>query len=82
MLSEDFGGSIDGKITYAKDSSHSAIIDWVDEAEIREYRAVTVNSGYPIRAAIRPYSPTSSTITTNRRWEIIFDPRPRGTLIV
>jgi len=39
-------------------------------------RSVTVQSGYPVWAATRPYSPTSSTITTNRRWEICFDPRP------
>jgi len=76
MLPEDFGGTVDGKITYAANSAHGTQIDWVDEATIRDIRSTTVQSGYPVWAATRPYSPTSSAITTNRRWEILFDPQP------
>lgn len=75
MLPENFGGD-EGKITYIRNSAHGTRIDWVDEARIRDFRSVTLQSGYPVWAAIRAYSPTSSTIATNRRWEIMFEPRP------
>lgn len=75
MLPEDFGGTADGKITYTAESAHGTHIDWVDEATIRDYRSCTIQEGYPAQAAIRPYSPTSPTLATNRRWEIIFEPR-------
>lgn len=76
MLPENFGGTVDGKITYTADSAHGTRIDWVDEATIRDMRSTTVQSGYSVWAATRPYSPTSSTIATSRRWEIMFEPRP------
>ncbi len=75
MLPENFGGSIDGKITYAAGSSHGTQINWVDESHIRNSRSTTIQSGYPVWAATLPYSPTSSTIVANRRWEIMFGPR-------
>ena len=76
LLPEDFGGTVDGKITYAADSNHGTQINWVDEARIRDFRSTSIQSGYPVWAATLPYSPTSLTITPNRRWEIFFEPRP------
>lgn len=76
MLPENFGGDVKGKITYVASSAHGTRINWCDEAWIREWRSTTVQTGYSVLAAIRPYSPTSSTIATNRRWEIMFEPRP------
>jgi hypothetical protein len=76
MLPIEFGGEICGKIKYASNSNRSADIKWVDESFIRARRAVNVQSGYPLYAAIRPYSPTSPTLATNRRWELIVDPEP------
>lgn len=76
LLPEDFGGTVDGKITYTADSNHGTRINWVDEARIRDFRATTIQSGYPVWAATLPYSPTSPTIVANRRWEIMFEPRP------
>jgi len=82
MLPADFGGEVLGKVTYAAETGHSTQIDWCDESVIRQRRATVVNSGYPILAAIRPYQPTSSTITSSRRWEIIFDPEPSAADVV
>ena len=76
LLPEDFGGTVDGKITYAANSAHGTQIEWADESQIRDYRSNDIQSGYSTLAATRPYSPTSPTIATNRRWEIIFDPQP------
>lgn len=76
QLPENFGGTVKGKITYAAGSNHGTEINWCDEAWIRNWRSTTVLSGYPTLAATRPHAPTSSTIATNRRWEIIFNPRP------
>jgi len=76
LLPEDFGGTVDGKITYAADSAHGTRINWVDEARIRDFRSTSIQSGYPVWAATLPYSPTSPTIVANRRWEIMFEPRP------
>ena len=75
-LPANFGGTVDGKIEYIKDSSHGAAIEWRDESFLRSRRAVTVNTGYPNYAAIRPYQPTSESLSATRQWEIIFDPRP------
>lgn len=78
-LPEYFGGVVTGKLSYAADSSHSAIIDWVDEAMIRRSRSVTVTSGYPRIAAYRPLEPKGSTLgstSITRRWELILDPEP------
>ena len=78
-LAENFGGEVNGKITYSKDSNHSAIIDWVDEAQIRLTKSVTELSGYPRRAAYRPLEPVGSVLASTsgtRRWELILDPKP------
>jgi hypothetical protein len=75
-LPANFGGTVDGKIEYAKNSNRGTIIEWRDEAFIRARRSVTLNSGYPLFAAYRPYEPTSENLSSSRRWEIIFDPRP------
>ena len=75
-LAENFGGEVNGKIEYAEDSNHSAIIEWRDEAFIRAKRAVTVNTGYPQYAAIRPLEFYSGGTGPKRRWELIVDPKP------
>ena len=75
-LPANFGGTVDGKIKYVKNSNRGSIIDWVDEAYIRSRRSVTLNSGHPLSAAILPYEPTDENLSATRRWEIIFDPRP------
>jgi hypothetical protein len=76
MLPTDFGGEVLGKIAYAAETNHSTPIQWTDESVIRVCRSTVVHSGYPLRAAIRPYQPTSSVIASGRQWEIIFDPEP------
>lgn len=75
-LPADFGGTIDGKIKYAANSNRGTAIGWCDESTIRARRAVTVNSGTPLLAAIRPYEPTSEALLATRRWEMIVDPMP------
>lgn len=81
-LAENFGGEVNGKITYAKDSSHSTEIQWVDEAQLRTVKATTELTGYPRRAAYRPLEPKGSTLATTsikRRWELVLDPKPSGS---
>jgi len=75
-LPADFGGTVDGKIKYAANSNRGTAIEWCDESTIRARRAVTVNSGTPLLAAIRPYEPTSEVLSATRRWEMIVDPMP------
>jgi len=75
-LPADFGGTVDGKIKYAANSNRGTVIEWCDESTIRARRAVSVNSGTPLLAAIRPYEPTSEALSATRRWEIIVDPMP------
>jgi len=75
-LAENFGGEVNGEIHYIADTSHSAVIEWRDEAYIRARRAVTVNTGYPRYAAIRPVEYTSGGTGPKRRWELIVDPQP------
>lgn len=77
-LPENFYGTVDGRITYVANTNHSPIIDWVDEAFIRERRSVTVITGYPLYAAIVPYEPRASGAGPSRRFEIQFDPQPSG----
>jgi len=67
-LSQDFMGEVTGKITYAKSSGRGHIIDWDSEGAVRFQREVTVTTGHPNRAAVRPWR--------NRRWELIVDPSP------
>jgi hypothetical protein len=79
VLAEDFGGEVNGKITYAKDSNHASIIKWVDEAQIRKSKSVTELTGYPRRAAYLPLEPVGSVLANtsgSRRWELRLDPQP------
>lgn len=73
-LSEDFQGEIAGPITYAADSGRGRI-EWVDEAEIRRRRELSVRTAYPSVAAVRPSA-------TSRRWELIVDPEPGSADVV
>ncbi len=78
-LAENFGGEVNGKISYAADSNHSTMMSWVDEAQIRKRRAVTVITGYPRMAAYRPLEPVGSTLANTsgkRRFELLLDPQP------
>jgi len=75
-LAENFGGSVDGAISYAENTSHSAEIEWVDESFIRQRRAVTIQTGYPLFAATKPLEPYASGSGPSRRFEILFDPKP------
>ena len=75
-LAENFGGEVNGEIHYASDTNHAAIINWRDEAYIRARRAVTVITGYPRYAAIRPLEFTSGGTGPKRRWEFIINPDP------
>jgi hypothetical protein len=81
-LAENFGGTVDGDITYAADTNHSSIIDWVDESFIRNRRATFVNTGYPLYAAYKPLEPYASGSGPTRRFEIIFDPKPTSEDVV
>ena len=76
MLSEGFGGEIDGPVHYAKNTNHGTRINWCSEAEIRAMRAQTVQTGYPNLAAILPYQPVSSSLSSTRKWELIVNPQP------
>jgi len=67
-LPQDFMGEVSGKITYAKGSGRGHIIDWDSEGAVRFQREVTVTTGHPNRAAVRPWR--------NRRWELIVNPSP------
>ena len=81
-LDEAFGGEVNGKITYAKNSAHSTGIEWVDEAQIRESKSITEQAGYPQQAAYRPLEPLDSALADSsikRRFELILDPKPSST---
>ena len=81
-LAENFGGSADGPIEYAADTNHSSPIEWCDESLIRAKRSVSVQTGYPLLAAIRPLEPVGSTLSSTsikRRWELFLDPQPSAT---
>lgn len=78
-LAENFGGSADGRIEYASDTNHSASIDWCSEGLIRAKRSVSVITGYPLLAAIRPLEPIGSSLASSsikRRYELLLDPQP------
>jgi len=70
-LDQDFG-RVAGEITWAKTSRRGHQLSWVNEAEIRARREVSVNTGYPKAAAVRRYR-------NRRRWEFIVDPSPIAT---
>jgi len=67
-LSQDFMGEYTGKITYARDSGRGHIIDWDSEGFVRFQGEVSLTSGYPTHAAVRPWG--------TRRWELVVDPSP------
>ncbi len=75
-LPENFGGDAAGRIEYASSTNHASIIEWRDEALIRAKRAVTVITGYPRYAALRPLEPVTSSFSAKRRFEILLDPQP------
>jgi len=76
LLPEDFGGEVDGPITFAASTNRGADIEWVGEATIRRNRADYVSTGYTLRAAVRPYRPTAGALGATRRWELLVDPAP------
>lgn len=78
-LPENFGGSADGPITYAADTNHSTIIDWVDESFIRQRRSITTTTGYPRHAAIAPLEPYASGAGPTRRFELLLEPEPTSS---
>lgn len=80
-LPEYFSGDVDGPIRYEKDSNHGSPIEWRDESMIRDHRSVSVISGYPRYAAIRPLE-QGTTFGPKRRFEIIFDPEPSADEVV
>ncbi len=75
-LAENFGGEVNGEIHYASDTNHASIIYWRDEAYIRARRAITVITGYPQYAAIRPLEFYAGGTGPKRRWELIVNPNP------
>ena len=75
-LAENFGGEVNGEISYEANTNHAALIEWRDEAYIRARRAVTVITGYPQFAAIRPLEFASGGTGPKRRWELIVNPDP------
>jgi len=74
-LAENFGGEVDGEINYAASSGHN-VIQWVDESTIRARRAITVNTGYPMFAAVIPLEFLQGYNGPKRRYELILDPQP------
>lgn len=69
FLPDDFNGDVSGRITYAQSTGHGHLIDWCDESTIRTNQEVTLTTGYPMYAAVRP-SPV------RRKWELVIDPSP------
>jgi len=78
MLPSGFAGSVNGDITYVADSGHGTEIEWRDINCINQRRQTSVLTGYPDVAAVTPYQPTTKTLGSARRWEIIFDPAPQN----
>jgi len=76
-LPYDFGGQVDGPITYAANTNHGTGIKWVDESLIRAYRSNYVTTGYPLRAACRRIDPTAGVLAgSSRRWQLVTDLAP------
>lgn len=73
QLDEDFGAA-ESQIAYAANTNQGTQIQWSDESIIRKLRAVTVQTGNPKLAAIRPYG--------TRRFEMIVDPSPTAADVV
>lgn len=77
-LSEDFGGEVTGKITYARDATHTQRIERVSESEIRELaHAAPTTAARPYKAAIRPLEPLTG-LGPKRRYELLVYPDPSG----
>jgi len=81
-LAENFGGTVDGPIEYDADTAVGTRIEWCDESVIRARRSLSVNTGVPTLAAIRPYQPTSEALSATRQWEMIVDPAPGSAYVV
>jgi hypothetical protein len=76
LLSEDFGGEINGRIEYVKNTSHTTEINWADESSVRKLRSVSETpTGYPYLATIRPIEPVSG-LGPKRRYELLVYPDP------
>ena len=84
-LPEYFGGEAAGNIDYAANTNYGGAIEWCDESFIRANRSVTVSTGYPRYAAIRPLEPAITAIedgSAKRRYELIVDPQPSGAYVL
>jgi len=81
-LAANFGGTVDGPIKYAASTAVGTRIKWCDESVIRARRSLSVNTGIPTLAAIRPYQPTSEALSATRQWEMIVDPQPGSAYVV
>lgn len=83
MLPEDFGGANYGELIYASETGLGPAIQWTSESEIMRRRAISEDSGYPLLAAIRPYQPTTSALSTaGRRWELLLYPAPDAAYVI
>ena len=80
-LAENFGGEVNGPIEYEANSAHGTHVEWCGEAAIRARRSVTVHTGYPTRAAIRPFEYKGS-FGPKRRFELIVDPQPSAAEVL
>ena len=69
LLDQAFAGEVTGDITFVANTNNGGRLDWISESFIRRQREMSVATGTPIYAAVRPNS-------TNRRWELIIDPAP------
>ena len=81
MLPEDFGGANYGELVFNSESGVGPSITWVSEDVILRRRAISLDSGYPIMAAVRPYTPSSST-GAGRRWELLLYPQPDAAYVI
>ena len=84
-LPEYFSGEAAGNIEFAADTNYGGSIEWRDESFIRANRAVSVSTGYPHYATIRPLEPALTDIedgSAQRRYELIVDPQPSGAYVV
>lgn len=84
-LPEYFSGEASGNIEYAAGTNYGGSVEWRDESFVRANRSVTVSSGYPRYAAIRPLEPALTDIengSAKRRYELIVDPQPSGAYVL
>lgn len=79
-LPDDFGGIINGTLTFYGASDTYTHLVLVGEGAIRRMRqGVTVDSSYPSYAAVRPKAATG---TTGQRFEIMLYPTPDDTYTI